>query len=216
MFFDIDGTLVTGTSSGSFIAQRLGHAHEVDKAEARYAAGDIDNHAVCIIDAHGWSGTSAAQVSAWLEDLPLIDGIDEALRWCKSQNLVPMLASLAWDPVGAHLARRFGFAAHCGPKLDTTNATYTGEVAATFDEHDKRDFAITSCRRVGVLPARCIAIGDSRSDLPLFEAVGFSVAFNASPDARAQATTTVDSTSLVDALPPIEEWLLESQSPTGW
>lgn len=210
VFFDIDGTLVTGTSSGSFLAQRLGHRREVDEAEARYAAGAIDNHEVCAIDARGWAGTSVTQVSEWLDNLPLIDGIDEAVAWCKSQNLIPVLASLAWDPVGAHLAQRFSFSAHCGPKLRVSSGRYTGEVAMTFDEHDKRRFALSICSQLGVPPSRCVAIGDSRSDIPLFDAVGFSVAFNASQDARATATTAVDSSSLLDALPPIDSWLLQT------
>ena len=45
-----------------------------------------------------------------------------------------------------------------------------------------------------------MAIGDSRSDVPLFEAVGFSVALNATPDAQAVASAIVDSTSFVTAL----------------
>lgn len=214
VFFDIDGTLVTGTSSGSFLAHRLGHAAEVDEAEAAYAAGTLDNHEVCAIDARGWAGAHVAQVAAWLEDLPLIDGIDQTVAWCRSHDLVPVLASLAWDPVGAHLAHRFGFAGHCGPQLRTTAGTYTGEVAQTFDEHDKRDFALSVCHEWGADPSRCVAIGDSRSDLPLFDIVGFSDALNASPDARLRASVTLDSGSLADVVPLIQSWITSSEAPT--
>jgi len=214
VFVDIDGTLVPGTSSGSFLAHRLGHAAEVDQAEARYAAGTLDNHEVCAIDARGWAGAQVAQVAAWLEDLPLIDGIDQTVAWCRSHDLAPVLASLAWDPVGAHLARRFGFAGHCGPQLRTTVGTYTGEVAQTFDEHDKRDFALSVCHEWAVDPAHCVAIGDSRSDLPLFDLVGFSVALNASPDARLEASATLDSGWLADVVPLIQSWITSSEAPT--
>jgi phosphoserine phosphatase len=61
-------------------------------------------------------------------------------------------------------------------------------------------------------PSRCAAIGDSRSDLPLFELVGFSVALNASPDARARASTSLDSSSLVDVLPLIQSWVASGQT----
>jgi phosphoserine phosphatase len=43
-------------------------------------------------------------------------------------------------------------------------------------------------------------LGDGGSDLPLFRAVGFSVALNASPAARDAASVTVDSRSFLDAL----------------
>jgi len=45
-----------------------------------------------------------------------------------------------------------------------------------------------------------VAIGDGFSDLPLFSVVGFSVALNASPEARAAASATVAGRSFVDAL----------------
>jgi phosphoserine phosphatase len=211
VFVDIDGTLVTGTSSGSFLAQRLGHVTEVDEAEAAYAAGTIDNHEVCAIDARGWAGTHETQVDAWLEDLPLVDGIDRTVAWCRSHDVVPVLASLAWDPVGAHLARRFGFSDHCGPQLRTTAGIYTGEVSQTFDEYDKRDFALSVCHQLEVDPAHCVAIGDSRSDLPLFDVVGFSIALNASPDARSRASTTLESGSLANVVPLIQPWLASAQ-----
>ena len=38
VFFDIDGTLVPGTSSGAFLAERLGHGLALGAAEGAYAA----------------------------------------------------------------------------------------------------------------------------------------------------------------------------------
>jgi phosphoserine phosphatase len=45
-----------------------------------------------------------------------------------------------------------------------------------------------------------VAIGDSRSDLPLFAAVGYSVALNATSDARVAARATADGSSFLTAL----------------
>ncbi|UUZ59251.1 HAD hydrolase family protein [Nocardioides sp. B-3] len=72
---------------------------------------------------------------------------------------------------------------------------------------DKRDFALSFCREFGADPADCVAIGDSRSDLPLFRSVGYSIAFNASSEARATATVAVDSNSMTDAIPWLDSWL---------
>jgi phosphoserine phosphatase len=44
------------------------------------------------------------------------------------------------------------------------------------------------------------AVGDSRSDVPLFERVGMSIALNATPDARAAATHALDTEDLRDVL----------------
>ena len=206
VFFDIDGTLVTGTSSGAFLAQRLGHAREMNKAEADYAAGVIDNDQVCAIDAQGWAGAAQSEIELWLLDLPLVTGIEETVAWCHSRNLLAVVASLAWDVVGAHLAGRFGFADYCGPRLQSSAGRYTGKVDRSFDEFDKRNFALDVCHRTGVSPERCVAIGDSRSDLPLFDVVDFSIALNASADARAKASVSLDSDSITDTTPLISAW----------
>ncbi|MGX1239045.1 phosphoserine phosphatase [Streptomyces pseudovenezuelae] len=70
-----------------------------------------------------------------------------------------------------------------------------------FDEYDKRDFALAKARELGLPPHTCAAVGDSRSDLPLFASVGLSVAFNASAGAREAATVTVDDDDLRGVLP---------------
>ena len=45
-----------------------------------------------------------------------------------------------------------------------------------------------------------MAIGDGRSDLPLFAAAGFSLALNASREVREAASTSVTATSFLTAL----------------
>ena len=70
----------------------------------------------------------------------------------------------------------------------------------SFDEHDKRNFVERYCIARSIPMEHCIAIGDSRSDIPLFGAVGFSIALNATPDARAVATVAIDTDDLADIL----------------
>lgn len=61
-------------------------------------------------------------------------------------------------------------------------------------------FVADFCRRRGIEVKEVVAIGDSRSDLPLFATAGFSIALNATSDARAAANTSVDGTSFLAAL----------------
>jgi len=53
---------------------------------------------------------------------------------------------------------------------------------------------------------RCAAVGDGRSDVPLFADVGLAAAFNAAPSARAAAHVAVDGADLRAVLPPLEAW----------
>ncbi|MFE4635670.1 HAD family hydrolase [Streptomyces sp. NPDC056773] len=201
MFFDVDGTLVPGTSSSVFLAGFLGHRDELAEAEDGYASGALDNRQVSELDAAGWAGVPEEQVLSWLDGLPLVSGISETVAWCWSNGLVPVLATLAWSPVGSYLADRFGFHSFSGPRLETAGGRFTGRVARHFDEYDKRDFALAQARELGLDPLSCGAVGDSRSDLPLFASVGVAVAFNASKHARTAATVAVEDNDLRGVLP---------------
>ncbi|WP_342795356.1 HAD family hydrolase [Kitasatospora viridis] len=207
VFFDVDGTLVPGTSSGAHLAGLLGHTEALTRAEAAYSAGELTNHQVCDMDALGWRGRSEAEVRERLASLPLVDGIAETTAWCRRNGLLPVLATLAWQSVGVHLADRFGFQAWCGPELETVGGRYTGRVVRYFDEYGKRDFALGHAATAGLSAARCAAVGDSRSDLPLFREVGLALAFNADPAAEAAADHAVTGSDLRAVLPLLAAWL---------
>ncbi|VVJ21171.1 Uncharacterised protein [Amycolatopsis camponoti] len=198
--FDVDGTLAPGPSSCAWVAAVLGHEAELVAAEAAYDAGLMTNQEASVIDARGWAGHTEAEIGARLASLPLVEGIAETVEWCHEHSLRPILTTLAWTPVGRMLAGRFGFAAYCGPVPAVRDGRYTGDVAEHFDEYGKRDFALAQ----GIAPERCVAVGDGRSDLPLFAAVGMSIGFNASPPARAVATQVVDSGDLTAIVPLLE------------
>lgn len=117
VFFDVDGTLVPGTSSSAFLAGFLGHRDELTAAEDAYTRGAMDNRQVSELDAAGWAGVPEGWVAGWLDGLPLVPGITETVAWCRRNGLAPVLATLAWSPVGAHLSERFGFDAFSGPRL---------------------------------------------------------------------------------------------------
>lgn len=206
MFFDIDGTLVPSMPSWSFLAARLGHQQALDHAERRYAAGELTNEQVSVIDARGWRGVSTHIVDQLLDDLPLIAGIDEVVSWCRGHHVEPVLASLAGQPVSLSIARRYGFTANGGPRVGVSGSTYDGTVAEHFNEYDKRDRAFALAAEQGVPPHRCCAIGDSRSDIPLFDVVPTSLALNAGAAARKAATAAIDTLDLTDVVPWLHKW----------
>ncbi|GAA0904292.1 HAD family hydrolase [Virgisporangium aurantiacum] len=152
-------------------------------------------------------GTYTAQAHAALESLPLVDGVAETVLWCRRRGLLPVLATLAWEVVGTHLCDRFGFDRACGPRLQMVDGRYDGRVAEYFDELCKRDYARSVATDLGVDLGRCVAVGDGRSDVPLFADVGLAIAFNATPAARAAAHVHVDTTDLRAVLPHIAAWL---------
>jgi phosphoserine phosphatase len=206
-FFDVDGTLVPGTSSAVHLAGYLGHAEAVAEAEAGWDAGLLEARYVEELDARGWAGTSEVQIREWLTALPLVDGIAEVVEWCVDHDVIPALATLAWHPVGVYLCETFGFVEACGPALEVRDGIYTGIPLTSYDSEVKRDFAQRFAAERGFSLDRCVAVGDSLSDLPLFADVGLAVAFNATERARALADVEVTGRDLRAVLPALESWL---------
>lgn len=206
-FFDVDGTLVPGLSSAVHLAGYLGHAEAVFEAEAAWDAGLVEARYVEELDARGWAGTSQTQIREWLGELPLVDGIAEVVDWCVEHDVVPALATLAWHPVGVYLCEMFGFVEACGPELEVRDGVYTGVALTSYDQYAKRDFALRFAKERGFSLDQCAAVGDSLSDLPLFEDVGLAVAFNATDRARALADVALTGRDLRAVLPALESWL---------
>lgn len=207
VFFDVDGTLVPGIASTAVhIADRLGHGAELLEAEDLWDRGLMSGPAVERLDAVRWAGTSVAQVRAWLADVPLVDGIAETVAWCVARDLQPVLTTLAWQAVGDELCARFGFLHASGARVRHVDGVYTGEVELSIDEHGKLEYARRTAAAAGVPMGECIAIGDGRSDVPLFGAVGLAIGFNANAAASAAAHRTVVGGDVRAVIPVIEQW----------
>jgi hypothetical protein len=104
--------------------------------------------------------------------------------------------------------RKQGFDGCRGPTLEVRDGVFTGVVLGSCDEYGKRDFAKGLSEQHSLPLDRCAAIGDSRSDLPLFDEVGLAIAFNADRNARAHAHVQIDSSDLSGTIPALERWLL--------
>jgi phosphoserine phosphatase len=98
------------------------------------------------------------------------------------------------------LRERYGFAAVSGTEMEAIDGVLSGTVARYFDEHDKVRFVEDWCAQNGFSMSQVAAVGDSRSDVPLFRRAGTSIALNATPDAREAATYTLDTDDLCDVL----------------
>lgn len=198
--FDLDGTLVTGTSVSQHLADRLGQSEQMAALERRYAAGEISNSVVAEETATNYRGIPLEKVVAHLSDIPCIRGIDATLAVLGERQIESLLCTVTWNVAAEEFRRRHGFAAVSGTELELEGGIPTGSVRRHFDEWDKLDFVVSHCQAREIDLAHCIAIGDSRSDIPLFRAVGFSIALNATPQAREAASTTLDTEDLTDVL----------------
>ena len=200
VFFDIDGTLTHGVSSGAYLANLLGHGKLMEAAEEAYARGEIDNDEVCRVDAAGYAGHSTEELFGMLENMPLVDGVARAVEAVHASGGEAHIASLTWGVVAAYLCERYGFDGYVGSELEVEDGVCTGSVTLALESEGKCAYACELCMKYGVDLDACIAIGDSRSDIPLFKLVGTSVAFNATEEAERAATYAYHGSDIAEAL----------------
>lgn len=204
--FDLDGTLVKGTSTGKYIARQVGHLKEMQQLEFLYKQGKVTNADVAAFDGKCLRGYSKQDIREILKDIPTIGHISKTIEHLRSKGILSIICTMAWVFVAEIIAKKYGFAAWSGPSLAVdADGRFTGDVLSDFLETDKPVFVRSYCRNRNIRMSEVIHVGDSLSDIPLFKAVGFSIALNGTAQAKSNAMASVDTESLLDILPIIPE-----------
>jgi phosphoserine phosphatase len=198
--FDLDGTLLRGTTVSLLLAQWLGREGEVSELERAFHAHEISNSVVADTSAGWLAGKSVAEAWGVLEDGSWIDGMAETFQVLAGAQVSLLLGTITWSFAAEMLRERYGFQAVSGTEMQASNGVLSGVVSRYFDEHDKLRFVEDWCAQSGYSMSQVAAIGDSRSDVPLFHRAGMSIALNATPDAQAAATHVLDTENLRDVL----------------
>lgn len=184
---DLDGTLVTGTTALDHLGAWIGHRAVIEGLEDRFTRDEVSDHEVADAYAPFYEGVALADAVDAMSQIPRLDDIGPAVAMLRQRSVDAFIATVSWSFAAQALADVWGFSRVCGAdlELDGASGRFTGRVARHFEPEDKVAFVADHCRRTGIDMEQVVAIGDGRSDLPLFEAVGFSVALNASSAARA-------------------------------
>jgi phosphoserine phosphatase len=198
---DLDGTLIHGTTASLHLGEWIGHRAVIEELERRFAAGEIRSGDVADGDAPYYRGRSIAEVAEAMAGTPCIDDIREGVEQLASRGVDAVLCTVGWSFAAQCIADRFGFSAVSGTVMRVDgDGILAGRVARYFEPEDKVSFLRDYCASRDLDMNQVVAIGDGRSDLPMFDAAGFSVGLNPSSAARAAASVSVDTHSFLDAL----------------
>jgi phosphoserine phosphatase len=183
------------------LAQHLGQAEAVAELERAFTAGEISDSVVADRSAAWLAGRTTSEIRTALAAGSWIDGIDETLQTLSDAGTHVLLATITWRFAAELLRERYGFAAVSGTELQNIDGVIGGNVTRYFDKYDKARFVEDWCAERGFTMAQVAAVGDSRSDVPLFGRVDRSVALNATLEARRAASCVIDTEDLRDVLP---------------
>lgn len=184
--FDMDGTLLRGTTASREISRRLDRLAAIEDLERRFAAREVTD-AQFAAEVHVlWSDLHAPLVDEVAGGAPWIDGIAEVCADIAARGETSVLITLSPDFFARHL-HTLGVDVVHGSTFPPLPFTAPIDPSAILTPADK--VRITEVERTarGLPTSACVAYGDSRSDEPLFAHLTHTVAVNADPAVEALA-----------------------------
>ncbi|NGO08798.1 HAD-IB family phosphatase [Streptomyces sp. HC44] len=196
--FDLDGTLLHGSSAPVEISRQLGLEAETVALDEAVGAGRISPREYATLVHALWTDLTEAHVAAAFSGAPWLSGIEDVWAdirgsgdYCAVVSLSPSFFVERLTEWGAHAA--YGSRFPSVPFTEPVNPSGILSAAA------KVQIADRLCAEFGLGRADCIAYGDSMSDKDLFGAVPVSVAVNADQHLAGLAMHSYVGRDLLDA-----------------
>ena len=198
--FDLDGTVLEGTILRALGAE-FGFTGWVREMEVLYAAGEIANEDITQGTAERLAGHFVYEAQRALERLAVVADAHHAICTVNRLGVGTAVMTISFGFAARWIARKLGAQLAFGSELGVDElGRFMGTVDRHVEAEDKVEFLAEACAHWSSGPHQAVAVGDGRSDLALFKEVGFSVAFNATEELRAVASTNIESASLMAGL----------------
>lgn len=203
--FDMDGTLIQGTTSNLFFAKLLGVEKEVIDLEYKLKIGEIDSSTFMVVISEIMDKLTVEYIKNNFHLLPIIDGIKQTLQYLRSANIVPILVTTSNILFADCFKERFGFEHVFGTVHEIMSCGRIGIGKKVCSSNHKIKHVQELVESLGGTMSEVIAIGDSFSDLPLFQKVGCSIAFNYDETLEGKADIYIKSNNIFSVLSGIEK-----------
>jgi phosphoserine phosphatase len=196
--FDMDGTLLHGSTAGVQIARRLGCLPDLLELEESFAVGSIDTRAFAAAIAVLWQGITTEVVLEVFRASPWIGGLPEVLADVRERGERSLVITMSPDFFAERLLD-LGVdevAASTFPPLPLRDAP---DPLGILTPADKVTIVDAALDRHGLSARDCVAYGDSGSDIPLFRHLPHTVAVNAAPELASLAAIQYSGADLREA-----------------
>lgn len=176
--FDMDGTLLTGTTANLEVARHLGTLPELHRLEARFAAGDVDTRGFSAAIHRLWHDLTPDTVATAYTTATWLNGIAEVCADIRARGEHSAVITMSPDFFARHLLD-LGFDDVIASRFPPLPFTEPLDLDGVLTPADKVTITEDLRTRHRLPPDRCIAYGDSMSDAPLFRHLANTVAINA-------------------------------------
>lgn len=212
--FDLDGTLKREPDPYVYLHRRLGTMEAAEAFTAKGLSGEIAYEEWLRLDTGLWTGTPRSVLVRHLNDNPYLPGARETVHALKAMGVTVAIVSSGLLLHAEQAVQDLGIDLAIGNEIhfdgDGEDPLVSGRVTAHCVYGGKRGLLAQVQAQLGVAPAETLAVGDTRSDLGLFELAAFRIAVNPNhPDVAAAADLvlpTPDLTPMLRDLPSIVDF----------
>jgi phosphoserine phosphatase len=196
----MDGVLVDIESSWDFVHK----AFQIDGRENfwRYLRGEFDYLEFMRRDIKLWGHVHINQIQEILNQVPLMKGAEETIDLLRKNGYITAIISSGLYILAERIKKKLGLNHVFANKLLLDkNGVLTGEGTPAVSIWGKDKVLQRLLKSLAIAPDHCAVVGDSVFDIPLFDLVDFSIAFN-SRDKRVRnsADVSIESNDLRDLL----------------
>jgi phosphoserine phosphatase len=160
--FDLDGTLIRSLTACELLAEGLGRTERMRQFEALKTSAEIAQARVEMLD--WYAGVPDERLLAYLDAAHWAPGMPDAITLLQREGYVCAISSITWRFAVQRFAERLGIEHYQG-----TSVAADGSVEHVWPE-DKRAWVTALAARLGWSREQVITVGDSPSDIHLFQA----------------------------------------------
>lgn len=201
--FDMDGTLIKGTTANIFFAKLLGVEEQMCGLESQFKAGKIDSEMFMHLSLDIMRKLSNKIVKDNFYAMPLINHIDETISKLKSYKVITNIVTTSNVMFAKEFQNVFGFDYVYGTQFEVTKYGKIKKGISACEKEYKSRFVKELSNSFNISMDEVVAIGDSMTDIPLFNEVGLSIALNYDKSLDGMANIYLRSESLLSILPHI-------------
>ncbi|MFH1701679.1 MAG: HAD family phosphatase [Candidatus Zixiibacteriota bacterium] len=209
-FFDLDGTIIRNIDSVKYLCMLNDGLEQLKKIESLE-----DNNMVSWIEADYLKaelikGISLKDANDKFDDnIELIKNLEPVLTFLKDKGLKLVLITAGPIQVANKLGTKYGFDGIYGSQYEVKDNKFTGKILTHLGSKGKVNGLNDFCEKYGIRPDQCAAIGDSDSDIDIFENCSKSIAINYTDELKGKASDYIITDDLFDIIDIIEPWLTE-------